>query len=71
MSGLTATSSPPGRDTTAGGILLGPASLGARTLTHVVAPTTAQNSVALTRETRAILAHRSQNRSSSARWNTG
>jgi len=71
MSGLTATPISPGRDTTAGGILLGPASLGPRTLTQVVAPITAQNSVAHTRDTRATLAHRPQNRSSSARWNTG
>ena len=57
----------PGLETTTGGTLFGPASLGARILTQVVAPMTAQNSVALTRDTRATLAQRSQNRSSSAR----
>jgi len=36
-------------------------------LTHVVAPITAQKSVADTREMRAALLHRPQNRSSSAR----
>jgi hypothetical protein len=36
-----------------------------------VAPITAQKSVAHTRDTRATLAHLSQNRSSSARRNTG
>jgi hypothetical protein len=56
-----------GCETITGGALLGPASLGARMLTQVVAPITAQNSVAHTRDTRAMLAHQSQNRSSSAR----
>jgi len=61
----------PGFLTTTGGIFLVTASLGARILTHVVAPITAQNRVADTRETRATLAQRSQNRSSLARCNTG
>jgi hypothetical protein len=39
-------------------------------LTQVVAPITAQKSVAHRRETRATLAHRSQNCSSSALRNT-
>jgi hypothetical protein len=41
--------------TTTGGILLVGASPGARTLTHIVAPITAQNSVAQMREIRATL----------------
>ncbi len=67
MSGLSGAAFSPGRDTTTGGILLVPASLGARRLTHVVTPITAQKSVAHAREMRAALLHRSQNRSSSAR----
>jgi hypothetical protein len=53
--------------TTTGGARLGSASLGARILTQVVAPITAQKSVALTRDMRAALLHRAQNRSSSVR----
>jgi len=52
------------------GAFLGPASFGVRILTQVVAPITAQKSVAHTRETRATLVHRSLNRSSSALRNT-
>src|SRR4030088_1763142 len=59
MSSLTG-APPPGPPTTTGGTFLGPASLGARILTQVVAPITAQKSDAHTRETRATLAHRSQ-----------
>src|SRR5258706_2657624 len=68
MSSLTG-ASPPGPPTTTGAFL-GRASLGVRMLTQVVAPITAQKSVAHTRETRATLAHRSLNRSSSALRNT-
>jgi hypothetical protein len=53
--------------TTTGGIFFGAASVGARILTQVVAPITAQKSVADKREMRAALLHRPQNRSSSAR----
>jgi hypothetical protein len=67
MSGLTGPPSSPGLLTTTGGIFLVGVSLGARILTQVVAPITAQKSVAHTREMRAALLHRSQNRSSSAR----
>jgi hypothetical protein len=67
MSGRIGPPSSPGLETTTGGIFLVPASPGARILTQVVAPITAQKSVADARETRATLLHRSQNRSSSAR----
>jgi hypothetical protein len=67
MSRRIGKASSPGLVTITGGILLVPASLGARRLTHVVAPITAQKSVADAREMRAALLHRSQNRSSLAR----
>jgi hypothetical protein len=67
MSSGTVPPSPSGLVTTTGRALFGPASVGARILTHVVAPITAQKSVADTREMRAALLHRPQNRSSSAR----
>jgi len=66
MSGRTGASAP-GPPTTTGGILRGLASLGARTFTHIVPPTTAEKSVADKREMRATLLQRAQNRSSSAR----
>jgi hypothetical protein len=53
--------------TTTGGARLGSALLGSRMLTHVVAPITAQKSVADNRRMRAALLHRAQKRSSSAR----
>jgi len=60
-------SSEPIVETTTGGILRGPASLGACRFTHVAAPATAQKSVAQMREMRATLSQRAQKRSSSAR----
>jgi hypothetical protein len=67
MSSGTVPPSPSGLVTTTGRVFLGVASVGARIFTQVVAPITAQKSVADTREMRAALLHRPQNRSSSAR----
>jgi hypothetical protein len=67
MSSLSDPPSPSGLVTTTGRIFFGVASLGARILTQVVAPMSAQNSVADTREMRAALLHHPQNRSSLAR----